>query len=134
MINFEVYDLAFKRISKRRAARTAIASEPKKCLNLTGVCMSNEEKINKTELTSRFLENGYSIVQTMALVDIVFPPGPYEHFKKGDRVITGFSFNRYFSNVDGEGTPWVFKDGGDEWSSCGRTQWVESCTLWKEGD
>jgi hypothetical protein len=96
--------------------------------------MSNEEKINKTELTSRFLENGYNVVQTMALVDIVFPPGPYEQFKKGARVITNYGWRRIFSHVDENDFPYVFGNGQDEWLSHGITHSVASCTLWKEGD
>jgi hypothetical protein len=96
--------------------------------------MSNEEKINKTELTSRFLDAGYTIDLTMAQVDIAFPPGPYEHFKKGDRVITNLGLRRIFSHVDEFDVPFVFEFGMDEWSSCGRTQYFKSCTLWKEGD
>jgi hypothetical protein len=96
--------------------------------------MSNEEKINKTELTSRFLDAGYTIDLTMAQVDIAFPPGPYEDFKKGDRVITNLGFRRIFSHVNKHGIPYIFVNGRDEWLSRGDTEHITSCTLWKEGD
>jgi hypothetical protein len=96
--------------------------------------MSNEEKINKTEMTSRFLDAGLSIDQTMAQVDIVFPPSRYEQFKKGARVITNCGWRRIFSHFNEVGVPFVFKHGKDEWSSNGDIEIVTSCTLWKEGD
>jgi hypothetical protein len=96
--------------------------------------MRNEEKINEIELRSRFLDAGYSIKQSSILVNVAFPPGPYEDFKKGDRVVTNLGFRRIFSHVNKHGIPYVFVNGKDEWLSRGDTEHITSCTLWKEGD
>jgi hypothetical protein len=60
--------------------------------------------------------------------------GPYDHIKKGDKVVVWDSMEkrrRYFSHVGADGLPYAFTNG-DEWSSEGETTPWANCELWEK--
>ena len=58
---------------------------------------------------------------------------PYDHIKKGDRVLAGpHKYRRIFSHVSKEGAACCFAQGRTEWSSCGETSRWSHVELWVE--